>query len=95
MKISEALKNYRIQADMAFSEVKDGFHTQAEYEKALEKIKNCYTKEIYKALEAEAGYMVGVEDENGAVKAGKTYFAQKAVPLSKIKQLCGIEGGSE
>jgi len=48
--ILQAIINYRIRADMALSEVKDGVYTQKEYEEALKKIGDQALKEIEELL---------------------------------------------
>ena len=48
--ILQAIINYRIRADMALSEVKDGVYTQKEYEEALKKIGDQALKELEELL---------------------------------------------
>ena len=48
--ILQAIINYRIRADMALSEVKDGVYTQKEYEEALKKIGDQALKELGELL---------------------------------------------
>ena len=46
--IRPLLQHYRIQADLAYSEVTDGVHTQEEYERALVKIEDNILEQLDK-----------------------------------------------
>lgn len=51
--IQQALREYRITSDMAWSEVKDEFYTQKEYEAARERIENKATDALVELLVSE------------------------------------------
>jgi len=61
--IKDLLHKYRIECDMAWSEVVDKFHTQEEYEEALKKIDNNYLEDFQSLIDAskKEGYKEGFQ----------------------------------
>ena len=71
--IEETLYSYRVQADMAYSEVTD-VHTQKEYEEALKRISNTHILAIQKLISSAIDRTV--EEERKKMKFNVGYFRQ-------------------
>lgn len=85
----ELLHRYRMECDMAYSEVTDGVYTQKEYEEALKRIDKRYARQSFlsyqdKVIEEIESKAIDEDDETTDYTIGAIRVHNQAV--SDIKQ---------